>query len=747
MGLIDFAKGVFGGKEKPIKGEKGVIGEFDLNFEDTAVMSAVNEDDLDPSDYKAMQQNDGQVQAITQIISKPIISAGSKATISPPEGQSAKKEVEFIKENLLSPPHEGGMQIPFIDVIADMTRGIFEGFRGYELVWEHLDGKYKIDKIAPRDAETLEILVTDKGEYDGLHQEVTLDGEDIDENIPKDKTLLYTHQKHKSWLYGESSLKSAYYHYTRKHKYLYLDGIRAQSAARKQKIAMLAKNASRAERLQAMNVLNKMANKHTGGVLNKDWVDEIIQIDDTTSYDIQKSIQYEDNAIAKSVLTQFINLGEGKNAGAYALSKDQSDIFIMWLEGTIKEMESVFNNQLIPKMIDYNFTSQAYPILEFGAISDKTKDILENIFVELLKKDKLPSGLIDELNEEVADILHLEWNLEAQEELDEEEDKEKKDLPQFNPENVQVNRGNIQALQDQEEPIPKVPAGEVQMATESSRPLTAAEEKANLKDLTKKMKNAETGFRRKVGGIMKQQFAEIVKDVKNAVKNESQSEIKNIKLKYQDELKEEMGSWYRGLFEFAKVGAADGLGVDAPPTKNKVEKIIDTKIQTTLDKHEQDVLFKAKALAVEELQKEVNMSVETLGEDTEESLDKYFDVTIPLMATFLVANAVNVGRDVTFQDSKDDIAMFQYSAVMDDRTTAHCSSLDGLTVTANDPKYDEYMPPQHPNCRSVWIAVGEDFKGKPSITGIPKSIPSQIPDTFKDLPKVIKTPGAVKPTN
>jgi len=48
---------------------------------------------------------------------------------------------------------------------------------------------------------------------------------------------------------------------------------------------------------------------------------------------------------------------------------------------------------------------------------------------------------------------------------------------------------------------------------------------------------------------------------------------------------------------------------------------------------------------------------------------------------------------------------YEYSAVMDDRTTELCSSLDGMRRAAGDPVWDRLTPPNHYNCRSTVIEV------------------------------------------
>ena len=78
-----------------------------------------------------------------------------------------------------------------------------------------------------------------------------------------------------------------------------------------------------------------------------------------------------------------------------------------------------------------------------------------------------------------------------------------------------------------------------------------------------------------------------------------------------------------------------------------------------------------------------------------------------------MAEAYNSGRMNLFKhpDVGSYIVAFEYSAVMDNRTTPFCSDWDGAILLADDPRVDQNNPPNHHRCRSVWIPItkGERF--------------------------------------
>jgi SPP1 gp7 family putative phage head morphogenesis protein len=57
----------------------------------------------------------------------------------------------------------------------------------------------------------------------------------------------------------------------------------------------------------------------------------------------------------------------------------------------------------------------------------------------------------------------------------------------------------------------------------------------------------------------------------------------------------------------------------------------------------------------------------------------------------------------------DDILWgFEYSAVLDDRTTDLCNSLNGVRKPKDDPFWSRFTPPNHWNCRSTAIEIFKD---------------------------------------
>jgi SPP1 gp7 family putative phage head morphogenesis protein len=72
-----------------------------------------------------------------------------------------------------------------------------------------------------------------------------------------------------------------------------------------------------------------------------------------------------------------------------------------------------------------------------------------------------------------------------------------------------------------------------------------------------------------------------------------------------------------------------------------------------------------------------------------------------------LSEAFNSGRLGAFNDAAvaPFVEAYEYTAIIDPRTTDFCESYDGYTRPRNDPKWTEIWPPNHFNCRSMVVAA------------------------------------------
>lgn len=125
-------------------------------------------------------------------------------------------------------------------------------------------------------------------------------------------------------------------------------------------------------------------------------------------------------------------------------------------------------------------------------------------------------------------------------------------------------------------------------------------------------------------------------------------------------------------------------------------------------------LTSAEAVRGVETDDAVNGALDELWVDTEEQAASYLD-TLVRTNTFEALNAARM-NEFTDESNADFVLALQYAAVLDDRTTDLCESLDGSIYAADSDIWDKYTPPNHFNCRSILIPITtlDDWNGRQS---------------------------------
>jgi len=126
-------------------------------------------------------------------------------------------------------------------------------------------------------------------------------------------------------------------------------------------------------------------------------------------------IQHHDSMMVRAFLVQFMNLGQEGRGGSFALSQDQSDLFLMSLMGLLEDIAYVFNTQVIPQLIDWNFGTKLYPKIVFTPFSDTLRSAVMETFRSLLEArfPQVSEEFVLKLEELVADELGMELDYKA----------------------------------------------------------------------------------------------------------------------------------------------------------------------------------------------------------------------------------------------------------------------------------------------------------------------------------------------
>lgn len=138
-------------------------------------------------------------------------------------------------------------------------------------------------------------------------------------------------------------------------------------------------------------------------------------------------IEQKEQSISRSMLAQFMTI-QGKG-GSYALSKNQSEVFINSLKGYMTQIEGILNNEAIPRLFAANreAISKDDHYLPTITFSEFVKDDVTEFFTALQKTVEM--GLFEvtpQIQNKAAQVLGIDAS--GQEELLKERQERKRKL-------------------------------------------------------------------------------------------------------------------------------------------------------------------------------------------------------------------------------------------------------------------------------------------------------------------------------
>lgn len=199
------------------------------------------------------------------------------------------------------------------------------------------------------------------------------------------------------------------------------------------------------------------------------------------------------------------------------------------------------------------------------------------------------------------------------------------------------------------------------------RPLTFWERKINLSMIQLKLNTLSKIIDEKVKILMQEYINNNTEDVKN--------KIINILSYLQKE-----------AFELWKKTASTEMKIQTPQSKKEIYWILKQSVDKVIWKTIKDIKDKIESEKYTELYSE------------EWIISQYTN----WFKTLFLSWWLNLGRQVVFEQNPEMVYAFQYSAILDNRTTALCRKLDWMTVRPDSPEVKDFQPPNH------WNAIIEN---------------------------------------
>lgn len=383
-------------------------------------------------DCAKMLKAGGQPAAVEKALSLPIRSAN--LTIEKPEKD--KGQTEFVREVLYSGGQSDGMQPDLVGIVAQMAMAIAYKRTYHEIEWTTgSDGRSRYKKVAWRPPATCEpIRSLANGDLMGFRQmidsrvwadprfrrEVVKVGNDRWDQfgyvrIPANRAVVHIHGQHRDPVNGISDLAVTHWAWKLQQKILlmwatFLDG------ASLPKVTAYGENPTEANAMA--RTIASLRGSGVVGLVRPPNLDPSIKpydvLDNSGAGAAQfaEMINYLEQQMTKSVLAGFLDLTSNatRGIGSYALSADQSGLFLTSRQAAAKELGATVTRQLIAPLVRVNFGSKAaVPRLVFEQMGQEQSTLAMQMLQQLgsVQNVSVPPGFLDLLIERVSQFLDL----------------------------------------------------------------------------------------------------------------------------------------------------------------------------------------------------------------------------------------------------------------------------------------------------------------------------------------------------
>jgi len=671
-----------------------------------------------------MLNNDGTIRALYQILTLPILANKYRFVADPEDELKTGDDLthpqrDVIKNNFELPPHKGGLSIPFQSVIARMLRARLTGYQPFEKVFtKNKDGLIVYKKLAFRPADGVEIQRDANGGFAGFKQYVMKEGKAGYVTIDTDKAFLFTVNQDVDPVTGESDFRTAYYSYDKKHRLYYLYERQAETGAMPPKMLKpVGENNDTKEQKEANLAAVEDFGLNTSVLVPAGYTLEPFDMG-SGRLDPLPGVEHYNGEMSRSVLAQQILMGTDGKTGSYNLAETHSDVLIMSLESTMRNIEQFINFYLIPQIHEYNFDKPLYCEFHFDDMTDETRQVTIDIFTKLI--DKLPTGIplefLQKLTEQMADRLGIDV-----------ENYEPNSLVPAKSETTPAKTDTSKASKKKE------------LASDKwRRPVFDYENKVDFAGIEVKMDTLESEFVDNLRPVFNKVLDQAIDDVRPMLDAGEIDKLDTLVMKFPNEYKNIIKATMTDGYNFAKKGASEELESKIPATPTSSKDFVNQTAQSITDKQLEDLRFIITSTITGEFHKgqlsneKVNLSADDVISQLQEQFEEFFSGKIALTGGVIVAESVNRGRDDVFSKYKSKISNYTFSAILDRKTCDLCAALDGSVVTEQEYKNTRFVCPLHYLCRCIWVAVLKTDPNIPDNTGFPDGIDDLI-EKFQTL--------------
>lgn len=627
--------------------------------------------------YDDMREDD-QISAVLNLMKYIILSSEWEIDC---DDEKISKQIE---ENFNS------LDEVFIKKLYNILSSLDYGFSLTEIILKQEDGKIVLDKLKTRMPHNFDFALDDYGNIINVIQSVK--GDEIGLNI--DKFIHFVYQGEFDNPYGRSAMNQGVYKaYWSKSAIIKFWNIYLERHGMPFGVGTYPKTAGEGSKADLREIGANIQAK-TFATLPEGFDIQFREASKGTD-NYEKAIDKYNMMIARAMLVPDLLgfSGSSTGGGSYALGEKQFDMFYTIVEFLRKQLQRVVTQKLVRPLVFFNFGANIKAEFVFNAVDKKREQSLLEIWLSAVNGGKIP--VTDE---------HINWFLQRIEAptIDE------KQLDEIRAKREEISR----AIQGREE--------EKEEEQKEMTYTTRYEKKVDFAKIEKDLDQTEDKYREELGRLYKLSVNALVDEIKRKqlIEKKKFKQVNELELKHQGKINLVLKKMLRDAYE-------DGFG------EAKKEYLIDEKLALSdediaewlnnyafyvSDMEAGFILGKVKSNIMGGIQsgagvKEIMNMIDNALAGYDMNLGDRKASRIETIARTTVSTAYNEGRTQQFINIQDDIQAYQFSSVLDGRTSNICERLNGKILKPNE--ISLYQPPLHFNCRSLLVPVftDEEFDG------------------------------------
>lgn len=641
-------------------------------------------------------KDDDQVKAAISIKKDMVINTGWKIEC---ESEEIREWIKNVLGNINS-----GLSIAtsFEDGLRDILSSFEYGFSLTEPVYKLIDNKWEVKELRTRPPHTFMFNMNEKGQVESIIQ--TQNKGEVEF-----KPRLFLHHVYQSEFsnpYGKSDLKAAHNSWKAKKFVQRFLAMYLEKFAQPTVVGRYPDTMDTNEITRMQDVLKSIQTSTTLALPEGMTVDLLFpQRDSSDAY--RKAIDLFNMQIARSILVpDLMGIGGSETkGGSLALGKEQFKVFL----GTIEKERQSLARKLTLKLI------QPMVKMNFGEID------CEFQFVEFAEGDiaayadlwvKAVTGKIFRPNEE--EINHFrsitgfpEGDVDIPEPV-----QPPPMLPGNNP--FDKSAGNPGKKEQPGNVSEDDRKADKEMTVKHFRELTTYERKVNFREIEGILDKSERIVMPDLNKNARAIYEDYIEQVKNKglLKRFRPEKINELKFRFQAQMKTTLKRHFRDLFKDGIERAKKEIFPHGDKTfsdallPEQFEEIIDAEAFKMVGDYSVQITKNVRNVVVDAIKagKGESEIVALIKDAAKKETERWLETVIRTKTT----ETYNQARRSYWENdpiASQIVESYQFSAIIDSRTSDICSYYDGKIFKADDPDIHRMTPPLHFNCRSLLIPI------------------------------------------